>query len=258
MHSRQKRRMWVALGGAALLTGVYVRRLASMRLKVVAGEALQNGDRMLASGKNVLAVTAHPDDLEIFMGGTLKLLSEQGCRVTVIDVTNGEKGVRRRNLAELRQKEQQQAAEVLEVAEVRFLHLPDLKLDHKEEKLRQTLAEQIKAIKPDVVYAFDYVFPLRAIIHPDHVTVGRVVADVANSQLAGRAPVYYYATRSPDAVVDIAETLNEKIAAVRCHKSQLRFDDRIYNRLTAWWARYTAVGTGIRYAECFRLNPYWH
>lgn len=125
---RGRRHMGWAVGSVAALSTLYIRRKIDMRLVVNEKEAIYNGFKILQDAGKVLAFTAHPDDLEIFMGGTLRLLSARGSHVTVVDVTDGEKGVNITNLARIRRQEQRRAADVLQVSDLRFLHLPDLNL----------------------------------------------------------------------------------------------------------------------------------
>lgn len=141
----------VALGGLSILL---FKRLISLKLTVDVQTAVSAGERLLQSGTNIALVTAHPDDLEFFMGGTIKLLTSQGVKVTMIDVSDGEKGVNRKNLGSVRQQEQQNAAKVLRVSDLEFLHLPDLNLA-KEKNLKSAIGGVLQEIKPDLVFAFD-------------------------------------------------------------------------------------------------------
>lgn len=243
-----QKRWWPVAGGVLL----YLSYLLSIRLYVSKQEAVYNGFELMNQCGRILAVTAHPDDLEIFMGGTLKLLSRRKREIHVIDVTDGEKGVRRKNLAQTRISEQIQACKVLGVENVHFLHLPDLHLQQTK-SLRPVLHDKIKAIKPEVVFAFDYLYPLRAIIHPDHIAAGRAVADIVHSDLQDTV-LMLYGTRRPDTVIDISESLPNKIESIRMHRSQLRFGTAPYGILTSLLARYNSKQTVGRYVEIFRKD----
>ena len=90
MNSRNKFSLGV-IGGLTGLSALLFKYLVSMRLTVDEQTAHSNGDKILQSGTNIAVFTAHPDDLEFLMGGSIKLLTSQGLKVTMIDVSDGEK-----------------------------------------------------------------------------------------------------------------------------------------------------------------------
>jgi LmbE family N-acetylglucosaminyl deacetylase len=251
-HStRKKIYASAALIGLAAATIYYIKKLIKITFTVEMDEAIANGKYFLENSQNVLAFTAHPDDLEFLMGGTLKLLSSKGCKVTVVDVTSGEKGVNIKNLKQIREKEQQHAGRVLGINNIEFLHLEDLNLKN-EEDLGLRVRNVIEKIKPDTIFAFDYMCPLKAIKHPDHITAGESVYNNALYVLGDEVDVFFYGTCFTDTVVDISKTIREKILSVRCHKSQLRFNNKLYNYGTLMYAVHNAKNTPLRYAETFR------
>ena len=98
-----------------------------IHLSVPADAALSAGTELLG-GKKVLVVVGHPDDLEWYVGGTLRRLSDLGAEVQVVVATDGEKGPNRTRVADLpaaRRQEQLAAAQINGYARVRFLGLPD-------------------------------------------------------------------------------------------------------------------------------------
>lgn len=247
MHKRLKQ--GVALG--VLSSALYVKYKSAVKLTVSDKEAIYRGFNLLNFKGRVLAITAHPDDLEIFMGGTLKLLSERKLEIHVIDVTDGERGTHLKNLAQVRINEQLHAGQLLGIKKVHFLHLPDLQLSTIN-NLEYNLREAITAIKPDLIFAFDPVYPWRAIIHPDHMAVGRAVSAIAKNDLHGKIPVVYYASRRVNTVVDIANSLECKVKSVKAHRSQLRFGTRPYSFLIKRLAHFNAKKTSGQYVEVFR------
>ncbi|WP_051534299.1 PIG-L deacetylase family protein [Desulfitibacter alkalitolerans] len=250
---RVSKKLPIAVGGLAVLSGLYLKRLFAMKLSVGEKIALYNGEKILNTYKNILAFSAHPDDLEFFAGGTLALLTGRGYRVTVVDITDGEKGVRRKNLAPVRRNEQRNASRALKISELEFLHFPDLKLAESE-LLTPVIERIIAKIEPDVVFTFDYRYPIRAIRHPDHIAVGKVVTEAAKG-IKGKLPeIVYYASRRPNSIIDISDAIEKKVRAVRCHKSQLRFSHRVYDLLIKLFARYSAKKTVLKHAETFRIE----
>src|SRR5260370_2919022 len=194
--------------------------------------------------KNVLVVSAHPDDPDFGSGGTIAKLAKEGARVTYAIVTDGSQGgedpkQKDSELVAIRQKEQKAAARVLGVEKGEFLgykdgHLsPDLKLRH-------DIVRLIRKYKPELVITH---IPGRVLdapmgaSHPDHLAVGEatmaaVYPDSRNPRAfrsllkEGLQPhvvkeVWIPLWTSGDHLVDISSTLDLKIAALRKHKSQV-------------------------------------
>jgi LmbE family N-acetylglucosaminyl deacetylase len=185
---------------------------------------------------DVIAVGAHPDDVEIGCGGTLARLAEQGHRVGIIDLTDGEPTPGSPG-PEVRLAEARQAADTLGV-EVRVtLDLPNRRLFDGVEA-RVALARQFRKYRPRLVLGLGGGTPMAS---PDHYQAMLITeAAVFYSKLSkwdadfdGLAPCvvpeymhFFLAYRSlaPVAagglVVDVGRTLERKIAAVACYESQ--------------------------------------
>ncbi len=200
---------------------------------------------------DVIAVGAHPDDVEIACGGTLARLVQQGYRVGIVDLTDGEptpcsSGPQQR-LAEA-----QQAAQVLGVAERVTLDLPNRKLfDNFEARVK--LAIEFRKYRPRLVLSLGEKTPLAS---PDHWQAMQITdAAVFYSRLTKwddefanlpphtiAAQLYYtlvFHSEKPlegsgQIVVDISDTLDKKLAAVRCYASQFPPEkEHIYKRIEA-------------------------
>lgn len=186
---------------------------------------------------DVIAVGAHPDDVEIACGGTLALLAKQGYKVGIIDLTDGEPTPGSPG-PEARFVEAQRAAEVLGVHTRIQLGLPNRRLFDSFEA-RVALAKEFRRYRPRLVIGFGDKTPLAS---PDHWQAMQITdAGIFYSRLTkwdhyfDHLPVHtismqlYYtlsfgSQRVGDAashlVVDIAETLEQKLASVRCYESQ--------------------------------------
>ena len=173
----------------------------------------------------ILAVGAHPDDVELGCGGTLALLALRGRTVGILDLTRGEAGTR--GTPQTRAAEAAEAARILGARSRDVLDLGDgnLRTDRAAEL---EVIEAIRRLRPRLVFA-----PLPNDRHPDHVRAGRLVADAAfyaglRSLETGRAPhrpqqvVYYPSTflAEPTFLVDVTEALATKLSAVRAFRSQ--------------------------------------
>lgn len=216
---------------------------------------------------------AHPDDAEFTCGGTVASYTAAGARAEYVLATSGnrgshEPGMTPEKLAAIREAEQRAAAEVLGVAEVTFLRYNDGEVEPSI-ALRRELALVLRKGRPDIVLTFD---PWQHYqVHPDHRAIGQSTLDaIADARMPMYYPeqisgdvrdhrvldVYFFATDHPNHWVDITETIDKKIAALRCHVSQV--GDRDMDPFMR--ARGRAVGQerGMLYAEAFRHLPMIH
>jgi len=157
-------------------------------------------------------IAPHPDDLEIFCGGTVIKHVRGGDRVIEILATDGQKGSLlsflrgwkpSQQLARRRREEAERSASFLGV-ELRALGLMDRELTV------PPLQEALKRESPDLIYAPDPEFTFYS--HPDHLTAGRAAAPFR--------PIRFYHTTRPNLRVDIREVLKEKKRAIKLHRSQ--------------------------------------
>jgi LmbE family N-acetylglucosaminyl deacetylase len=222
----------------------------------------------------ILGVFAHPDDPEFSCGGSAAVWAGQGAQITYVIVTNGAAGSNdpAQDLAELvslREAEQRAACTVLGVQEVLFLGYPDGTLQPTLE-LRRELTRLIRRLKPDRVVCGDpssLFYGDGYINHPDHratdeatlyaVFPSAVSRPIFPELLAqGLEPhqvkeLYLLSDdKQVNTFVDITATLDRKIEALRCHKSQLDPGDGQWVRD---WAVEVGKAAGLPYAEAFRV-----
>jgi LmbE family N-acetylglucosaminyl deacetylase len=187
-----------------------------------------------------MIVSAHPDDSEFGAAGTIARWTHEGRRVVYVVCTSGEKGtsdpaLTPEILAGIREEEQRAAAALLGVAEVLFLREPDQGLEDTAD-LRKRIVRLIRTFRPEIVLTSD---PYRRYIwHRDHRIIGQVVLDAvfpyARDRLAypdllaeGLQPhkvreLYFWGAEDINCRSDITATFDLKIAALRCHASQMR------------------------------------
>jgi bacillithiol biosynthesis deacetylase BshB1 len=222
------------------------------------------GDRL-----DVMAIGPHPDDLEITCGGTLAKLVRQGYKVGMIDLTTGEPTPR--GSEEIRAREAEAARKVLGVPIRVNLGLPNRELMDGP-PARFALATHIRRFRPSVIICLAGRTPSAS---PDH-HQGHMIVEAArfysqltkwNDRFGGtepyRVPHLVYATFPFDAeqrhwhstfVVDITETFEQKMEAVRCYESQ--FDGDRANRLRHFLSGYNIFAggrCGFAYGEFFAL-----
>jgi N-acetylglucosamine malate deacetylase 1 len=186
---------------------------------------------------DVIAVGAHPDDVEIACGGTLAALSRQGYQVGIIDLTDGEPTPHSPG-PDARLEEARQAAEVLGVHTRVTLDLPNRRLFDSFEA-RVALAKEFRKYRPTIVIGFGDKTPAAS---PDHWQAMQITdAAVFYSRLTkwdehfDSLPVHaipvqlYFRLAFEPAIlsgyhshftVDITETLEKKMESIRCYKSQ--------------------------------------
>lgn len=220
-----------------------------------------------------LAIFAHPDDPEVACAGTLARWVAAGCEARVLIVNAGDKGttdptVDPGALAEQRAAEVAAAAGALGLAGHEVLGIPDGTAEA-DDVLRSTLVARIRSARPEVVIAPDptaVFFGETYVNHHDHRAVGWAALD-ACAPMAG-FPLYFpeagpahqvstmllAGTLAPDCWVDVSEHLEAKVAALRCHATQLGEGAAMVEEVV--WARAAeaaeASGAGLRFAEGFR------
>lgn len=174
---------------------------------------------------DVLAVGAHPDDVELGCGGTLAALVRSGLTVGVLDLTRGEMGTR--GTPQVRCAEAAEAARILGALFRETLDLGDggLRTDREAEL---AVVDVVRRRRPRLVLA-----PLPSDRHPDHVRAGRLATDAAFyaglRALATGSPahrpqqvVYYPSTFVSELsfLVDVSAVFETKLAAIRAFRSQ--------------------------------------
>lgn len=186
---------------------------------------------------DVIAVGAHPDDVEIACGGTLARLVQQGHQVGIIDLTDGEPTPGSPG-PEVRLAEAKQAAAALGVPVRVTLDLPNRRLFDSFEA-RVLLATEFRKYRPKIVIGFGDKTPLAS---PDHWQAMQITdAAVFYSRLTKwdehfgglsvhpiQAQLYFRLAFEPETLggypshftVDISETLEQKLASVRCYQTQ--------------------------------------
>lgn len=211
--------------------------------------ALAAGEEFVAKPRRVLALSAHPDDLEFFAAGTLRRLCQSGGHVHAVILTDGEKRGNMPGCARVRRTEQMLAARLQGYASVHMYSLPDYGLPE-DPRVEQVVAESFMKIMPEVVMAFDPQELVARFANRDHKALGRTVMDAARHWVRLGVRVYFYGTRQPNTLVNVTDVLYDKIQAMEAHQSQLIYLKRAEHRramelLNQAWASQS----GVPYAE---------
>lgn len=219
------------------------------------------------SADRILVVVAHPDDCDFGCAGSTARWTSEGREVSYCIVTDGDAGgsdrsVTRAEVARLRREEQTAAARAVGVTDIAFLGYPDGKLTPSIE-VRRDISRVIRQRKPMrvVTQSPERNYARIFASHPDHLAAGEaalcaVYPDSRNPfahmellEKEGLEPhtvpeVYLMATMQGDTVVDITDTIDRKLAALKCHASQYSNWDELAERVRTW-ARMNAEQNGL-------------
>jgi LmbE family N-acetylglucosaminyl deacetylase len=227
--------------------------------------------------KRAMSIHAHPDDQEFTIAGTLAKWARAGCEITSVIITSGDSGSNdpsrdgsyKKELAELREKEQLAANAVLGIKETIFLRYPDGELEPTI-PLRKELTRIIRKFKPDTVSTGNpegWFYGDEYLNHPDHRAAAQAACEAvfpsAGTRLiftdlldAGYEPhdvsrLYVHGTDKSNTWVDITETLDVKIKALQQHVSQVPV-----GKVGKWmteWAEEEAKDKDMKYAESYKV-----
>jgi bacillithiol biosynthesis deacetylase BshB1 len=214
---------------------------------------------------DVVAIAAHPDDVEQTCGGTLLKLAGMGYRTGVLDLTSGDMGSR--GTPELRLQEAEAAGKTLRLSWRGNLHLPDARLENTL-AARMTLATEVRRLRPRLV-----ILPYWQARHPDHYRAceigyegcflaGLRKLDQYTEPHRPRNVIYssLYAPVEPSFVVDISAEFERRMESLFCYASQYGETEvasdifppqaEVRERLETV-ARFYGQKIGVRYGEPF-------
>ena len=224
--------------------------------------------------ERVMIITAHPDDAEFTAAGTVARWTREGVTVIYVICTDGSRGsndpkVKPEQLVAIRRAEQEAAARILGVEEIVYLDYEDGSLEPTL-ALRRDLTRAIRRYRPDIVVCPDPTvryYGDNYLNHPDHRAAGDAALDAVFPSARTRyifpellaeglephkvREVYIRGAPSPNLWVDISDTMELKIAALKKHESQVGrvkgWEERVRSR-----AQQAAKGQDMAYAESFK------
>ena len=220
---------------------------------------------------DVLAIGAHPDDIELSCGGTIAKLVRQGRRVALADLTQGELGTR--GTKEIRAQEAAAATKILGAHDRRNLRFPDGNIERGRSNILK-LVTLIRELRPALL-----IIPHSIERHPDHVHAHQLckeawfysgLAKIA-TRLNGKRqephrPDTYFEFMQwhefiPSFIVDVSDTMETKMAAIRAHASQFhnpmsrepetKLSRPEFLELIEVESRYYGHRIGVKYGEAF-------
>lgn len=220
---------------------------------------------------DLLAIAAHPDDVELTCGGTLIKMVQLGYKTGILDLTRGEMGTR--GTPEIRLQEAQRAGEIMGVAVRANLGLPDARLEVSEE-YKLAVAAKIREWQPHTV-----ILPYWEGRHPDHYNAAKLsyegcfLAGLKQLSIAGEAfrpfkilySTTYDETVRPSFAVDITAQFERRHEAIHAYESQFRPKkredsskvhiplDELEDRVNLTSRHYGRM-IGVKYAEPFLVR----
>jgi LmbE family N-acetylglucosaminyl deacetylase len=232
-----------------------------------------------AQDERVLLLIAHPDDAEFWVGGTIAHWTGRGVSVTYCVLTDGAGGgfdpaVPRASIPAIRRKEQEEAAQLLRTADIRFLGLNEGDLNPYDAGLHKSVVRVIRQVRPQrvVTWSPEWNWDRFRSCHPDHratgeITLRAIYPDAGNPfaltslreneglEAWTVGEVWLINSPTPNHYVDITDTFNRKVAAVAAHRSQVGNRTDLAGELRERIAANT-VAAGLadgRLAEAFQI-----
>ena len=222
-----------------------------------------------------MVIVAHPDDADFGPASTAARWIDAGSQGWLVCCTSGDAGADDwqtdpLELAALRETEQRAAAAVIGYAGITFLHQPDGALAN-DLALREHLVREIRTFRPDAVLAVDPETLFHGdggVNHTDHRAAGLAAVDAvypaARNAMSfpwlardGLAPhvvrrLYLFWSNHPNAWIDVTDTIDRKLDALRAHPSQIRHPEQLEPRIRDW-AREQGAEIGVAAAEAMRV-----
>ena len=215
------------------------------------------------SHNNVVIISAHPDDMEIGMGGTVAKLAESMAVITSVVITNGGRSsnpftLTEQRMVELRREEALRAAGILGVKDVIFFDEPDADVEINTASVTRRLVEILARLQPTEVYTLDENLDR----HPAHCLAGKLAREsVLKAGIVLSGGIWAYEIWGPFATWDRLEYIDryvaKKMAAIAEHRSQVAtipYGEGVLglNRWRAVFAHPKASAPAGQYAEAFQ------
>jgi LmbE family N-acetylglucosaminyl deacetylase len=227
---------------------------------------ISDGGVIVDKRKSILVVAGHSDDADYACGGTLVKFAQGNTDIVLVVVTRGEKGTLDTGMdmdefAKTRKREQDNSAKMLGIRRIVYLGYSDHDVLPTHE-FRAKLIDEIRRYKPDIVITHD---PWKRYeCHPDHRHTGMMAIEAAGFALYSLeltsadpplephlvAEIWLFNTENPNHWVDITDTIDKKLDALRQHKSQL--GEEMANFAQRANAK-TGEAHGVDFAEEFRI-----
>jgi LmbE family N-acetylglucosaminyl deacetylase len=198
--------------------------LYSYSLHAQIGELVEH--RIIENKKDtILIISPHPDDGEIFAGGSIIKHIKNNDYIVEVFITSGEKAKRVKNISDeelaiIREEEATKVANYMHINEIIFLKFPDGAVDYK--NIYIDIDQLIKKYNPDIIYTSEFINPFYN--HNDHIVTGKVVHDIVNSLKEKKIKLRYYdyIVKPRGNNIFIKIDINKKNEALLLYRSQYK------------------------------------
>lgn len=213
----------------------------------------------MSASRRILIFSPHPDDVELFLGGTLLMHAEEGATIQIALMTKGEKGIsapsaKRKKDPNIRIKEAQERMKCIPNSEIVCLNFLDGDIAPTDDAI-MLVKKHIEDWKPELIYAPEGERIFSFYSHSDHLATGQIV-NYAIRYCAKFVPVRYYHSKNYNLIIDITKYFPESQRSLKYYKSQ--YQEHMHRALyLAWLARYVLTRywgkkKAYRHAEVFR------
>ena len=197
--------------------------------------------------KTILAIGAHPDDIEFGCGATILRLRDEGAVTYGLVLSVGECGHNNTNMCKVRIEEARSAARVMGLSDISYDNFPDTHLHLHKEEIRVAIEAALKRWRPDVIFTHN-----PHDVHTDHHTVFNATREAAR----GAYSILCYEnpntppTFRPGYFYDVGNYIDDKIKALECHKTQM---GKAYaaSAVVRAMAGFRGTQARVKYAEGF-------
>ena len=218
---------------------------------------------------NILAFSAHPDDVELSCGGTIVKMVQAGYKVGVVDLTEAELSTR--GNVELRKQETEKSSKILRLSIRENLKIPDGLIENNQDN-QLKIINSIRLYQPEIILA-----PFFEDRHPDHVHASNLISESnfysglakiesCNAPHRAKNVIYYYQhmVDKPSFVVDITNEFDKKMEAVGAFTSQFYdpeskepetyISNKQFHESLKVRAQYFGYQIGVKYGEPFFIK----
>jgi LmbE family N-acetylglucosaminyl deacetylase len=223
-------------------------------------ELSETHKKILMESRRIISIEPHPDDNEIVAGGFISQKIQEGASFQLVVVSDGRKGSRvlgEEELVRIRREEQDEALNILGAKNAKHLSYRDSEVPPPN-MLRNDIMKVIREFGPDLVITVDPFLPYE--VHPDHIHTGLAVLqavlfadfpNIGNGAPVKRPTAALGFSYNPNVIYDCSRTFENKMAAVRAHRSQFP-DNSFIDMMRAVSAIY-GKRIGCNYGEAYRV-----
>jgi LmbE family N-acetylglucosaminyl deacetylase len=204
------------------------------------------------SDKNCIVIAPHPDDESIGCGGSIVKHIKNGSRVKILFLTSGNKGDFKRAFGDdyirIRRESALKAVSILGAKDYEFLEFRDRELYKGKSIIYEMIKKRIEEFQPELIYV-----PSPYEAHPDHRVAALIAWQIFNETGIGIAFYELLMSLNPNILIDISDEFRKKKEAIRCYRTELRYNNYIDKIEGLNRFRTATLDSHVKYAEAFLM-----